>query len=95
MISLSEFRDVEQQPEKRPELPGGEQALLVRKLVERVHELAHLQLNDSGDHGDDDDDDDDDDYGDDGEDGDVGEGQARQGVPLHGNCLQRVLVPPS
>ena len=59
MISLSEFADVEEQPEKRPELPGGEQALLVRQLVERVHELAHLQLNDSGDHGDDDDDDDD------------------------------------
>ena len=44
MISLSEFADVEEQPEKRPELPGGEQALLVRQLVERVHELAHLQM---------------------------------------------------
>ena len=41
---LSEFPDVEQQPEKRPELPGGEQALLVRQLVERVHELAHLHM---------------------------------------------------
>ena len=44
---------------------------------------------DGGDYGDDDD------GGDDGEYGDVGEGQAREGVPLHGNCLQRVLVPPS
>ena len=44
MISLSEFADVEEQPEKRPELPGGEQALLVRELVERVHELAHLHM---------------------------------------------------
>ena len=44
MTSLSEFADVEEQPEKRPELPGGEQALLVRQLVERVHELAHLHM---------------------------------------------------
>ena len=44
MINLSEFADVEEQPEKRPELPGGEQALLVRQLVERVHELAHLNM---------------------------------------------------
>ena len=44
MISLSKFADVDEQPEKRPELPGGEQALLVRELVERVHELAHLHM---------------------------------------------------
>ena len=44
MINLSEFADVEEQPEKRPELPSCEQALLVRQLVERVHELAHLHM---------------------------------------------------
>ena len=58
-------------------------------IVDDVDGSDDVHDGDGGDYGDDDD------GGDDGDDGDVGEGQARQGVPLHGNCLQRVLVPPS
>ena len=75
----------------------------VLRMLVKAQLVQVLLADDDGDDGivdDDDDSDDGHDYDggdddDDGDDGDVGEGQAREGVPLHGNCLQRVLVPPS